>query len=719
MVMQNTPVFHESWYRVANQKISLRANVKVHRQFYRGEKWYVLFNPMTNQYFRVRPGAWNFLVRLSLKKSVGDVWHDILEQDPDHAPGQGEIIDTLSQLYRSNLLHYATPEDSQNLFERFKDRKQRQIRMTLMNLLFLRIPLFDPEPLLKRLHFLIRLVVNLPVLLIWSALGVYSGKLLLDNWDTLLAGASGFLAPENIPLLYLGIVILKVIHEFGHAFMVKRFGGEVHTMGIMFMLLVPLPYVDASASWSFRNKQSRILVASGGMLFEFFVAFIAMIVWSNVGGGPIKALSYNMMIMASVTTLLFNINPLMRFDGYYILSDLLDIPNMHQQSREVLKFLLEKYAFGKKEATSPATSSSELIILAVFGVLSTAYRFVIFSGILFAISQQYLILAAFMAVSVGVSWLVVPVVKFVKYVFYAPELRMVRRRAVSITLSILGILVILLGYLPVSSGFTAEGIVESKKWNLLTNDVSGKVDSVLASSGSIVQKNEVIIVLRNTELEHDFEKVNASLAQNRSEYQKAMEHAPEDMLPISKKISALQEKKEKLAADIQKLQIRAEQSGIWVSPEAENLQGKWVNRGDSLGMVLDTSGWTFLSVITQDEASRLFEEKSYPPMIRLRGQAFFPIRYRDIHAIPAEQQLLPSAALGWAGGGSIEVHTGQNSLQTAEPFYLVSGRIEKPNAKVSLFHGQRGKVRFKFAPQPLFFQAWRKVRQLFQEYYRI
>ncbi len=154
------------------------------------------------------------------------------------------------------------------------------------------------------------------------------------------------LLPENLLLMWLVFPVLKLCHEFGHAFAVKARGGEVHEMGVMLLVLTPVPYVDASSAWAFRSKWQRFAVGGAGMMVELFIASIALFLWLAVEPGMFRALLYNIMLIAGISTVLFNANPLLRFDGYYMLMDWLEIPNLRTRSTQYIIYLCEKYLFG-------------------------------------------------------------------------------------------------------------------------------------------------------------------------------------------------------------------------------------------------------------------------------------------------------------------------------------------------------------------------------------
>ncbi|MBT8372359.1 MAG: peptidase M50, partial [Deltaproteobacteria bacterium] len=308
--------FSESWHRVAQLQVSLRRTVPIRKQLFRGETWYVLQDPFNNHFFRIRPQAHEFIVRLKAGRTVAQVWEACLARNPDDAPGQDDVIQLLSQLYYANMLFCDLPADSSKLFERYHKRKQKETRSKLLSLMFFRIPLFDPENLLRHCTPLVRLFSGRLALFIWLLTLGWAAKTIFEQFPVVVTEAKTLLVLNNLALLYLGLLVVKTLHEFGHTLVCKRFGGEVHTMGIMLIIFAPIPYMDATSSWGFRNRRHRILVAASGMFYEFFAASCAALIWAHSGPGAIHSLAFNMMVVASVSTVLFNANPLLRYDGY-------------------------------------------------------------------------------------------------------------------------------------------------------------------------------------------------------------------------------------------------------------------------------------------------------------------------------------------------------------------------------------------------------------------
>lgn len=721
---QQRKIFHESWYRLAGSKISLRASVQVHRQTYRGVLWYVLYEPFTNQYYRLPRGAYDFVSRLTPDKTVGEVWSSMLKNGEGEMPGQGEVIEMLAQLYQANMLMYTGVDDGTKLFERNRKQKQKKVKASLLNIFFLKIPLFDPDSLLNRLRWLIRFLLSKPFALVWLATVLVAAKYGVENFDALRDQSSGFLSPSNIGWVYACTVFVKLLHEFGHASVVKRYGGEVHTLGVMFMLLVPLPYVDATASWSFRKKSRRALVGAAGMLTEFFIAAVALIVWANLGGGLAKNLAYNVVIMASVSTVLFNINPLMRFDGYYILTDLLDMPNLQQNSVKHLKYLLERYVFFKRDAEVVAETWLERFIYSIYGVASSIYRVFLFTGFIVAISQHYLILSFIMGALLCLTMVVMPVGKFLKYIFSSPALAMVRNRAVFVTLLVFGSVFSALFYIPVPDSFKAPGVLEASRYENTTVGEGGVVLGVYKGENANVKKGDTLMVLENRELDFAIDEKRAQVNESLQMYYQALDVAPENMYPIKKRIGVLKQELADLLQRRDELTLVSSMDGIWDVKKPAEYVGRFLQRGDSVGMVLDTTSFDFLAVVSQEEVSRLFVDDMRHVSVRLNGDAFTEIPVENVSAIPAARDRLPSAALGWLGGGEIETRAGGEDFgeRTAEPVYLVRASLKDDRgilSKILMSHGRSGKIRFHLTDTPIALQGIRKARQALQKYYKM
>ncbi|MBF0454271.1 MAG: hypothetical protein HQL72_05555 [Magnetococcales bacterium] len=710
--------FSESWYRVASIRTALRPTVQVRKQRFRGQWWYLLHDVFNNAFFRLSPGAYAFLSRLSLSRTVDEVWQECLDANPDTAPGQVAVLQLLTQFNNDNLLYFDTPTDSAKLLAKQVKSKKRQQRSKLFSFLSLRINLLDPNPWLDRVYPFFRPLFSRGGLLIWLATILVAGALLLPRLEALSYEASSVLAPDNLILLYVGMVLTKWIHEFGHAASCKHFGGEVHTAGVLFILFTPMPFVDATASWSFRSRWQRILVGSAGMMFELFIAALCAFAWVYSAPGILHTIAYNMMFTASVSTLVFNANPLMKFDGYFILSDWLDIPNLQSRAQAQLNYLAERFLFGVQGGRPAGYSRQEGSWLVAYGIGSAIYKVFLTTFIILFVSEHYLFVGGLMALMMLVMWFVVPPFKLLRYLAFSSRLSATRGRAVTVTALLL--LLILAGgsLIALPNTFRAPGVTESTAYYQVLTAASGEVVERVAKPGDHVQEGEVLVRLENRELALDILDARAQWEQVLIQEQMANSRGGLQMDSILKRKESIAKLLKQLQQQEAALRVRARQAGLWVAPEMVESLGRWVAKGSQMGMVLDQGHTQFIAVVSQEEAASLFAEQEHARLeVRLNGRAVDTIPVADYQVIPFQREQLPSSALGWLGGGEIAVSgSDKQGRQSLEPFFLVRAHLENRQG-LSLLHGHAGKLRVTLPAQPLWRQLEIKLRQFLQQRY--
>ncbi len=710
--------FSESWYRVSAQRISLRPDVVTRRQNFRGERWIVIENRFSNQYFRVRPETFEFLARLSPGRTVEEVWRECLQLFPDTAPGQESVIQLLSQLYFSNLLQYESAADTAQMFERFRKRRSQEIGSRFRNIMFMRFPLFDPDRFLAKAMPLVGWLISWVGLFIWAAVVIYALKTVAENTGTLWSETQSVLTTKNIPLLYLTLIFVKTVHEFGHAFFCKKWGGEVHVMGVMLMIFTPIPYVDASSSWGFRSKRRRALVGAAGMIVEVFVAAVAAVIWARTGPGVLHNIAHNIMFVASVSTLVFNLNPLLRFDGYYILSDLIDVPNLHQRATAMLRYLTEGKLFGVKKTPNPSRNTAGAWGFATFGISSGIYRVIVFSGILLAVADKFLIIGILMALVCLISWVTVPLAKLVQYLASSPRLERVRMRAVAITLVALAVVLVALQGIEFPKRFRASGVVRATERTELASATAGEVEAILAKPGARVAAGTPLLQLRNPELHLMLEHAQGRAEEVEARLLKATRESGVDLKPLLESKAAADERLAKLRTDVENLTLRARHDGIWVAPGVQDYVGRWLPRGTALGLLVNPDSYHFVATVLQEDADQIFQ-KIAPAEVRLDYAVGSVMTIPEWRVIPGEQRVLPSPVLGWGGGGDVPVALDdEKANRAAEPYFKVIGTLHD-HGGVALFDGAAGKIRFEVGREPLLSGWIRRLRQLLQTRYQL
>jgi putative peptide zinc metalloprotease protein len=711
--------FSESWYRIAGQRISLRPGVRVRRQRFRGERWIVLEDPFSNNFFRLRPAAYEFIARLRPDRTVEEVWKECLERFPVDAPGQETAIQLLSQLYFANLLQYRMAADSVQLFNRFKKRQQREISARFLNLMFMRFPLLDPDRFLVRTLPVLGKLISPVGAVLWLIVVGWALKTVFDNFGALREQAQNFLAPGNLIGVYVSLIIVKTFHEFGHAYFCRKFGGEVHVMGVMLMIFTPMPYMDATSSWGFRSRWRRALVGAAGMIVEIFLAALATFVWAGTGQGTLHSLARNVMIIASVSTVIFNGNPLLRFDGYYILSDLLEIPNLSQRALAHLRHLGEHYLFGVKQSVSPARTPKEAGWLTTYGITSGIYRLVVFTGVLFVVADRFLIIGIIMAAVCLISWVTVPLGRYIHYLAVSPRLDRIRGRAIAVSAGFAALAILFLQVVPFPNHFRAPGVLRAVERSEIVNDTSGHFAELLAPSGTQVKKDQPLIRLANRELELELAGTIARAQEIQARILKAMSQEAANLKPLRDLLDSTQVRIEKLQHDADCLTIRARHDGIWVAPGIEDFIGRWLPRGSHVGTVINPDSFDFEATVREEDVDALFTPSISGAEVRLRGQAAQRIRIERWKVIPGEQQTLPSAALGWLGGGDVAVAPDDpQGRKAAEPFFKVLAKLP-PQSTAALLDGRSGRIRFNLGSEPLLPRWIRRTWQMLQKRYQL
>ena len=714
--------YSDAWHRVASVRAELRSSVTSHRQFFRGEPWVILRDRFSSDWYRISPAAYDFLCRLSAQQTIAEVWEACLEADPHATLTQEEVVQLIGQMNLANLIQVDRGALSASLFERFSKRMSAERKAFLLGFMSIKLPLLDPDQWLERARTPIRWLFSPLGLLVYLWLLLWGAKALMDNSDRLFDQSSALLAPSNLGLLYVGFLIAKLLHELGHAALCKRFGGEVHKLGVMFLIFAPMPYVDATSAWGLRSRTERILVGLGGVLVELAVAATAALVWAHSAPGTVHALAYNIMFVASVSTLVFNLNPLLRFDGYHLLVDVLDVPNLFQRSREQLRYLGEHFLLRLPQAQGAARTPTEAWLLPLYGLASIGYWLALMSTIVVFVAGQYLELGILLAFVLVFTSILLPLGKFVMYLAHSPRLGAYRARAISLTSAAAVAVLAILTLVPVPDRVRVPGVLEAERSRALHSEADGFFVELLARPGELVQQDQPLLRLSNRDLEREIEAAQMRREELVAQEIRAISKGLVDYAPLARQRQALDETLTQLLARREALLVRAPIGGVWSASELDHTRGQWVTRGASLGAVVQGGGWRFVAVLPQI-GSHVFDGELQMAEVRLRGEEGLNLRSRQTRVLPFEQGTLPSRALGMAGGGAIAVSPSDpHGLAAAEPFFRVEARLESGAAgddAPALVHGRTGVMRMTLTSRPLLVQWERELRQFLQRRFRV
>ncbi len=704
--------YSASWYRVAPLKPKLRAQARIFRSHYRGKLWYVLQDRTSGRFHRFTPGAYFVVSLLDGEHSMEDIWQIVSAQMTDDSLSQDEIIRLLGQLHSSDILQSDSIPDIEEMVTRGESSRFKKRVTSVLNPLALRVPLIDPDGFLKITEPLVRPFFSIVGVILYLCLIGYGATLAVLNWDGLTDNLiDRVLSTESIILLLICYPLVKAIHELGHAYTITRWGGEVHEIGIMFLVFMPVPYVDASDSLSFPNKWLRALVASAGILVEVALAAIAMIVWVNVEGGLVSAFAFNVMLISGVSTLLFNGNPLLRFDGYYVLSDIIEIPNLGRRSNEYIGYLIQRYILGIKDAKNPATAKGEAVWFFFYSIAAFIYRLFITFAIILLVSAKFFSLGILLAVWSVVLMFVVPLVKQIWFLLASPRLRRRRGRALSVLGVTLSVIVGLLVFLPLPYSTVSEGVIWVPGDGAVHAETDGIVQHVAVSQGADVSVDMPLVQLHDPLLDARVRLLEATLAEIQLRRitlslddpagakiaEEEMEHALADL---------------ELARDRQRaLTVAAKQNGRIALFNATDLEGQYVTKGQLLGYV-STFSEPVIRVVVPENDTDIVRRETRGIDIRFVSNPDETLEAEILREVPALDSVLPSLALATEGGGSIVLDPSDPNGQRAFGRFLhLDLALSVPHSFETI--GDRAMVRFSHEPMSLAKRVYRRARQVF------
>ncbi|MGS0755701.1 M50 family metallopeptidase [Roseateles sp. GG27B] len=413
-------IWSEHWHAVRFLRPRLRHGVQALHRPLRGRAWVLLLDPVTQRFHRMSPQVWGVLQLLDGRRTLDEIWTAAcaIPARPSahtavaaHASiSQTDLLQLMSSLHANDLLQSQVSPDAAEVLS--ASRSSQACASSKAGSTHSTSACRCSTPMLGSSasrpgaprHILARAAVMADL----GAAGGWAGLAALDRIDR---KQSPVLAASNVALLWLTYPLVKAVHEWAHGLAVKAFGGTVREIGLMFMVFTPVPYVDATSSYRFPSKWARALVAAAGIMAELVLGAIAMYVWLLAEPGLVTAVAFNVILIAGVSTVLINGNPLMRYDGYFIACDLLEVPNLGQRASQYCIYLLDRYGFGARDAQPPLQVQGERGLLLAYGLVSPVYRIFITFGLIWFVATEYLFVGAVMALMALWSAVVQPLWK--------------------------------------------------------------------------------------------------------------------------------------------------------------------------------------------------------------------------------------------------------------------------------------------------------------------
>jgi putative peptide zinc metalloprotease protein len=695
----------------------LRSHTNIHRHIYRGKLWFVLQDRASGRFHRFTPEAYRLIAMMDGKRSLDEIWEMAVDQLEIDAVTQDELVQLTGQLYTADVLAGNVPPDIVELSERGRRQVRQKIVRSVLNPLALRFPLLDPDSFLSATMPLFRPLYSILGVLLFFGVSGYGLVLAVLNWEPLTDNVfDRVTTAENLMLLLISYPMIKALHELGHAYTIKRWGGSVHEIGIMFLVFMPVPYVDASDSIAFSSKWRRALVGGAGILVEIFVASLAMMVWAGAEEGLVRAFAFNIMLIGGVSTLLFNGNPLLRFDGYYVLCDLLEIPNLGKRANKYLGYLVQRYAFGSKWADNPVTGRNESVWFVTYGISAFIYRLFITFSIVGLVATRFFIIGVILALWTLFLMLILPLLKGGWFVLASPVLRRHRGRALTVTCSVIGLFAAALLLVPLPHNTIAQGVVDPAPEAFSNATSDGIVTELFVSPGQLVRKGDPLMKIEDPLIEAR----RAVLVSRAGEIKRRLD-AEALFDQTAKRI--LEEELDSALGDLNLTEtriaeqtVRARVDGKVILPVSTDLLGRFVRRGELLAVVAQFEN-PLIRVVVPEEQADLVRRDTRALHVRFLGDEQEAHPAKIVRTTPTLTRSLPSRALSTQGGGRmvLDPSARPGQIRALKPVYRLDISLVDDTAVGT--YGDRVHVRFAHDDAPLAGRIYRAATRVFLKFF--
>lgn len=711
-----------------DKRLQLRPDVRCAKHAVGDCVYYQLADPLTSRFYRIGAREWAVVRRLTGQQTL----KQMIQTPPDHAADESLAADPESDfrdasIERSQDPAQHRPPDStaslrplaaEELASLGRWLLQTQLAViagentaspgtppprgklpSFLNIAFLKIPLFNPDRLVAMLLPALRWTISPAAALMWAIFCAAVFAQLIVHWERFSRPIDAILAPDNWIYLLISWIGLKAVHELYHGLVCKRYGGQVPSCGLLFILFSPVAFVDVTSSWRFRSKWQRVYTAAAGMYAELFIAALAVYVWLHTEHGIVNQLSHNVITMASFSTLLFNGNFLMRFDGYYMLSDAIEVQNLYANGQHYVRYLVRRYLLGLPGNPLPA-GAQRPTFTKLYGIASLFWRMSFYCGVTLTAAAMFHGAGILVAVMIGVGWFFVPAWRFVRYMSVGQQGELPDRRRFSL---VIGTAAVILGgvlCLPWPGGIVATGVVEYEPLTVVRASSGGFLQSITCRPGDLVRAGQELAQIENRPVE--LELAELRIAREQSEIRcRALQSAGDyDLYQIeSARRDSLLEQLEELQAKVKGLRVSAPVDGCVLGRDLESRTGEFVSGGEPVLSLGSEHRKAIRVAISQQDAEHYLRQLGTTPYVRIRGRGLRVPQTRLAKVNPRATRQLPHPALAATYGGPLPVSMGEqgaaeseNSLELVEPHFHAIIELPEP-AAAQLRAGEVARVR--------------------------
>lgn len=637
-----------------------------------GSPLWIIHDPTINQFYRISWLDYELLSRWNLI-NINHIVNNV-NLETTLTISADDVNDLIAFLEDKQCIKVTQAAHVNQLISKKAAKQQSPLNWLLKHYLFVRIPLVKPQHILKSILPFISWVFSQQaafMIMLMTFTGIY---LVARQWDTFSATLIDQLTVSGMISFGIALIFSKCLHEFGHAITATRYGVRVGHMGIAMLVLFPMPYTDTSESWKLTNNRQRLNIAAAGIITELALAGIATLLWSISAEGSIKSALFFLATTSWVLTLLINLSPFLRFDGYFILSDLLDFPNLHQRAGAFGKVNLRRGLLGFRDAWPEAVSINTRRWLIMFAALTWLYRMALFIGIAWLVYHFFFKVLGVILFLVEIWWFILlPNMQEIK-------VWLMRKNEIKVSRMIVGSLCIIglitLGFIPWQTNVEGAGWLHATKQHIIFTPTAGKLTAMHAAGP--VTKGESLFTLTSPDIALNAMK-SKSMVQTRNNELRGLSGLADG----ESKRATLQNQRDQFHAQVKlyqdeldRMDFTAPFSGVLTDINDTLSPNTWVNPKQPLAMLIDPNTWAVEAYIPESDISRITVGNKATLYLlnsqlnRLEGKVA-TIEYAKISK-------LPHTMLNATYGGPIATLPGAEGVPT-QPVYKVSISLNHAN----------------------------------------
>lgn len=667
--------------------VSVRSDLHVSRQLHHQAAHYVIHDPVSFRTHRLTSNQYRLLTSIDPAKNLGDNFQQLVLQGEFEAQDEQAFFELASQFSRLSLI--VMPNiNGPELYAQHTKSTANQRKSRILGALFLQVPLVNPDRFLTKTMHLASWLFTKAFFIAWIVGMLAAGFVLVNRRADLLEPLNGILALKNLPYVWISFIGLKVWHELGHGYACKKFGGRVPEMGTILIAGTPAAYVDATAAWSFPERWKRLTVMCGGMFFESLIFIPGVFIWAFSTSSLWQSFAYQLAITASLVTILFNANPLMRFDGYFILSELIGIQNLRPRADATIKRFLVRTFLGLKPASSQ-NSLSTRIMLVLYGIAARIYRFTLVISIAVVVALRFplvgLLLAAFHVVtSLGLGF-----IKMVAYLLKSKETEPVRGRARLVALALVVGIPVLACVVPVPFDVVREGLIATSTEHFVNVGAAGEFTTALVEPGQPVESGIPLLNLKNERLTEQLALLIAERHAAQRQWEILQQVDPARAAQQRPVITELNQQIQSLQEEVDRLTVTSPGKGQILKLISNDQQGRFLRPGDQVAVVVD--GNTILRTwLNEDQLGSIDCKIGADVSFRMSGDSMMTHQGKITVIERAAESTFQQMALSQTMGGEILVDT--STGKPLEPVFQIDIAPVKNSIPVTQ-HGARVSIK--------------------------